>query len=109
MDQRTICLYLNIKGLSPQVIHDELVQILGLDAIAYSKVASYLRASHWRAQNEEQHSDHPPDVIDKAILQALNQTAFASVRELAKSTCIPRATVWLRLIESLGFVSKHFH
>jgi hypothetical protein len=72
MDQRTICLYLNRKGFSAKVIHDELVQVLGSDVITYSTVRSYLRASHWRVQNEEQHSDRPPDVIDNAILQALN-------------------------------------
>jgi hypothetical protein len=60
MDQRTICLYLNRKGLSLKAIHDELVQVLGSDIIAYSTVTSYLRASRWRAQNEEQHSDSLP-------------------------------------------------
>jgi hypothetical protein len=72
MDQRTICLYLNRKGLSAQVIHDKLVQVLGSDVIAYSMMTSYIGASRWRAQNEEQHLDPPPDVIDKAILQVLN-------------------------------------
>jgi hypothetical protein len=109
MDQRTICLYLNRNGLSAKAIHDELVQIIGSDAIADSIVMSYLRASHRRAQNKEQHSDRPPDVIDNAILQALNQNPFASVRELAKSICISHATVWRRLTESLGFVVKHLY
>jgi hypothetical protein len=79
MDQRTICLYLNRKGLSAKAVHDELVQALGSDVIAYSTVSFYFGASRWRAQNEEQHSDPPPDIIDKAILQALNQTPFALV------------------------------
>jgi hypothetical protein len=109
MDQSTICLYLNKKGLSAQAIRDELVQILGFDAIAYSTMTSYLDASRWRTQNEEQHSDPPPDVIDKAILQAHHQTPFASVRELAKSMCISRAIVWRCLTGSLGFVVKHLH
>jgi hypothetical protein len=51
----------------------------------------------------------PPDVIDNAILQALNQTPFALVRELVKSIYISRATVWRCLIESLGFIIKHLH
>jgi hypothetical protein len=85
------------------------VHIIGSDAIAYSTVMSYLRASHWMAQNEEQHSDPIPDVIDNAILQALNQTQFASMRELANSTCILCATVWRRLTGFLGFVVKHLH
>jgi hypothetical protein len=60
IDQRTICLYLNRNELSAQAIHDELVQILESDAVAYSTVTSYLRASRWMAQNEEQHSDPLP-------------------------------------------------
>jgi hypothetical protein len=107
MDQHTICLYLNRKGLSAKAIHDKLVQVLGPDVIAYSTVTSDLRASHWTAQNKEQHSERPPDVIDNAILQALNQTQFVSVRELAKSMCISCATVWQRLAGCLGFVVKH--
>jgi hypothetical protein len=81
-------LYLNRKGLSDHAIHDEFVQVLGSDAVAYSTVTSYLRASRWRAQNEEQHSDPPPDVVDNASAQVLNQTPFPSVHELVKSMCI---------------------
>jgi hypothetical protein len=33
------------EGLSAQAIHDELVQVLGADAIAYSTVTCYLRQS----------------------------------------------------------------
>jgi hypothetical protein len=109
MDQRTICVYLNRKGLSAKAIHDELVQVLCFDAIVSSMVTSSLRASHGRAQNKDEYSDRPPDVIDNAILQALNQTSLASVRELAKSTCISRATIWRRLTGSLEFVVKHLH
>jgi hypothetical protein len=109
MDQSTICFYLNRKGFSAQTIPDELVHVLGSDVIAYSTVIFCFGASRWRAQNEEQHSDPPPDVIGKAILQALNQTRFASVRELAKSICISRAIVWRRLTGSLGLVVKHLH
>jgi hypothetical protein len=101
MNQCAICLYFNRKGLSAQEIHNELVKVLGFDAIASSTVTSYLHASHWTAQKEEQHSARPPDVVDNAILQALNQTSFASVRKLAKSTYISCATVWRRLTGSL--------
>jgi hypothetical protein len=109
MDQRTICLYLSRKGFSAHTIHDELVYILGPDAIAYSTVTYHLRASRWTAQTEERHSDPPPDVVDNAILEAPDQTPFTSVHELAKTTCIPHTIVWRRLTESLGFVVKHLH
>jgi DNA-binding MurR/RpiR family transcriptional regulator len=109
MDQRTICLYLSRKGFSSHAIHEELVQLLGSDAIAYSTMTYHLRASRWTAQTEERDSDLPRDVIDNAILETLDQTPFASMHELAKATCIPRTTVWRRLTESLGFVVKHLH
>jgi hypothetical protein len=110
MDQRSICLYLNRKGFSAHAIHDELVQVLDSDsdAVAYSMVTFYLRASHWTTGKEEQHSN-PPDVIDNTIIQALDQTPFVSVRELAKSMCISIAIVWRRLTRSLEFVVKHLH
>jgi hypothetical protein len=60
MDQCQICLYINRKGLSAQTIHDELVHVLGSDATAYSTVTFYLRAFHWKAGKEEQHSDLLP-------------------------------------------------
>jgi hypothetical protein len=60
MDQHSICLYLNRKGLSAHAIHDEFVQGLWSDTVAYSTVIFYLRASHWTAGKEEQHSDRLP-------------------------------------------------
>jgi hypothetical protein len=109
MDQRTICLYLNRKRFSAQALHDKLVHVLGSDAVAYSTVSSYLRASRWMAHHEEQHSDASPDVIDKVILQALNQTPFTSVRELANPMCISRVIAWRCLTRSLGLIVQHLH
>jgi hypothetical protein len=109
MDQRTICLYLSRKGFSAYAIHEELVQLIGSDAITYSTVTYHLRASRWTAQTEERHSDPPLDVVDNTILEALDQTPFASLRELAKAACIPCTIVWRRLTKSLGFVVKHLH
>jgi hypothetical protein len=70
---------------------------------------SYLRASYWKAQNQEQHSDPPLDVIDDPILQDLNQTPFASLQKLVNSICLSPAIVWRRMMRSLGFVVKHLH
>jgi hypothetical protein len=67
MDQYSICLYLNRKGLSAHVIHDKLVQVIGSDAVAYSTITFYVRASYWTAGKEEQHSHPPPDDVDNVI------------------------------------------
>jgi hypothetical protein len=45
MEQRLIVFYLNMKGLTDQVIHDDLIATLGEEAIAYSTVTNYLRAA----------------------------------------------------------------
>jgi hypothetical protein len=43
MDQKSIVLYLNRKGWTAQVIHDDLVARLGEEAIAYRTMMKYLR------------------------------------------------------------------
>jgi hypothetical protein len=47
MDQRSICLFLVMKQLSAQTIYNELVAVLGPDAIGYSTVINYLRQRHF--------------------------------------------------------------
>jgi hypothetical protein len=109
MDQRRICLYLNRKEFSALAIQKEIVQLLGPDVIAYSTVTFHLRASRGMAETEERHSGLSPDVIEDAISRALNQSPFASVRELARSSYLPARIVWRRLTGSLGFIVKHLH
>jgi hypothetical protein len=43
MEQRSVCLFLALKGLSARAIHDELTAVLGCDAIGYSTVTKYVR------------------------------------------------------------------
>jgi hypothetical protein len=43
MDSRSICVFLAMKKFSAQAVHDELVDVLGPDAAAYSIVTNYLR------------------------------------------------------------------
>jgi hypothetical protein len=61
------------------VIHYELVQILGPDAITYLTVMCCMHVSYWRTQNEKQHSDLPADVIENEILETLDQIPFPSM------------------------------
>jgi hypothetical protein len=53
MDQRSIALYLSMKGLSATLIHQELVDTFGPEAAAYSTVTWYLREARFAGQNEE--------------------------------------------------------
>jgi hypothetical protein len=108
MDQRSICFYLNRKRLSAQAIHDELIQVLGSDAIVYSMVTFYLCASRWMAQKEEQHSDRLPMVSTKQFSRPLIKSRSRQCKN-SQSMCISRARVWWRLTGSLGPFVKHLH
>jgi hypothetical protein len=82
-----------MKGLSAQNIHGEFVVVLGSDAISYSTVTKYLRQTRIFPIPMETLEKPPNTVTDDAILDALQQQPFSSVRELAKLTCIPRSPV----------------
>jgi hypothetical protein len=47
MDQRLICLFLAMKRLSAEAISNELVAVIGSDAIGSSTVTNYLRQWHF--------------------------------------------------------------
>jgi hypothetical protein len=46
------------------------------------------------------------DSIDQAILQALDETPFASVRQLAKGILIPMTTICYHLVNRMGYKVK---
>jgi hypothetical protein len=43
MDQRSICLFIALKGFSAWAVYNELTAVFGADAIACSTVTKYLR------------------------------------------------------------------
>jgi hypothetical protein len=96
-----------MKGLSAQNIHDELIAVLGSDAIGYSTVTKYLRQTRRPPIPMETLENPPNTVTDDAILDTFQQQLFSLVRELAKLTCIQRSTIHRHLIQTLGFVVKH--
>jgi hypothetical protein len=96
-----------MKGLSARDVHNELVAVLGPDAIAYSTVTSYLRQRQFPAISSEPSDEPPTTIIDDAILYALDKQRFSSVRAPAKLTCIPTTAVYRHLTRSFRFVVKH--
>jgi hypothetical protein len=69
---------------------------LGPEAVGYSTVTMYLRMLSFGGKTEEEEiSDHdqPLDEVDEAILKALADEPFSSVRRLARHTCLSRTTV----------------
>jgi hypothetical protein len=114
MDQKPIALYLPMKGMALDAIHDDLVRTLGKDAVAYSTVSKYTRSAQFSGRQEA----IPPEAldvecspVDEARLTALAEFPFpfSSVRELSRSICLPRSTVhrhW-HLTQSLCFTVQH--
>jgi hypothetical protein len=107
MDERSICLFLAMKGFSAREVDSELVAVLGLDVTASLTVTRYRQQRQFPARSPE-HSDEPATtIIDDPILQVLDTQSFPSVRELVKLACIPTTTVYRHFTESLGFVRRH--
>jgi hypothetical protein len=110
MTQRPIDTDLSVKGMSAREIHDDNVVTLGPDAVSPGSVTRYLREARFHLSKPE---PHPADVqrhlddSDQAVLAALDDNPFASVRQLSRLTHLPSTTVYRRLIESLGFVVHH--
>ena len=110
MDQRSICLFLEMKGLSARAIHNELIAVLGSEAVAYSTVTKYLRLRKHPNDFAETvfiESIKEENFIDQAITLALNEEPFASIRQIARKTLLPRSTIFRHLTLSMGFVMKH--
>jgi hypothetical protein len=110
MDQKTIVLYLRMKGISFNVIHEDLVRTLGTDAVTSTTVIKDARSAKFSPKNERPSSE--PRVVelnsvDDAILAALVDYPFSSIRELSRRTCLHRSTMHRHLIHSLRFTIRH--
>jgi hypothetical protein len=57
--------------------------------------------------NEIQDQDIPIEEVDDAILQALADEPFSSVRKLACRTCLSRMMIHRYLKVSVGFAIRH--
>jgi hypothetical protein len=97
--------------MSAREIHSDIVATLGPDAVSYSSVTRYLLKTRFPPSKPQ---FHPADVqrdlddSDHAILAALEDSPFASMRQLSRLTYLSSTTVYRRLIQSLGFVTCHF-
>jgi hypothetical protein len=110
IDQRSMAFYLHLKAMSAQVISDDLVVTLGAEALAYSPVMKYLRKAQFDPTKVPSNSHASSPHIDnfaRAILAALEEKPFSSVRELARATHLPPTTVHSRLTNSFGFRLRH--
>jgi hypothetical protein len=110
MEQRSIVPYLARKGLQPLAIHRDIVATLGPEAVSYSSVTRYLRDASLSSSNPVPplpEQERQLDDCDQAILHALAEQPFASIRESSRLTHLAKTTVHRRLIQSLGFPVRH--
>jgi hypothetical protein len=110
MDQKPIVLYLPMKWMGLDAIHDDLVCTLGKDAVAYSTVTKYVHSAQFSGRKEATPPEAPdvePSPVDEAILTGLAEFPFSSVRELSRRICLPRSTVHRHLTQSLCFAIRH--
>jgi hypothetical protein len=73
MDQKPIVLYLRMKGMTLDAIHDDLVHTLGKDAVAYSMVTKYARSAQFSGRKE---STSPKLQIWNAIMSMRQYSRF---------------------------------
>jgi hypothetical protein len=96
MDHGAICLFLAPKELPARAIDNKLTVVLGASAITYSTVTKYLRQRQFTFILGDPLEEPATIVINQAILDALGQYPFSSIRELAHLTGIPATTVHRR-------------
>jgi hypothetical protein len=110
MDQKPIVLYLRMKGMVLDAIHDDLVCTHGKDAVAYSTVTKYACSAQFSGRKESTPPE-APDVerspVNEVILMALAEFPFSSVRQLSRRICLPRSTVHRHFTQSLRFMVRH--
>jgi hypothetical protein len=76
MDQKPIVLYLRMKGMALDAIHDNLVRTLGKDAVAYSMVIKYTRSAQFSSRKEATLLEAPDlerSPVDEAILTGISE------------------------------------
>jgi hypothetical protein len=93
-------------------IHDDLVGMLGNDAVACSTVTKYARGAQFSGRKEYTPPEAPGmerSPVDEAIPTALAEFPFqfSSVRELSRRICLPRSTVHRHLTQSLRLTVRH--
>jgi hypothetical protein len=110
MNQKPIVLYLRMKGMVLDAIHDDLLRTLGKHVVTYSTVTKYVRRTHFSGRKEATPPE-APDVerspVDEGVLTALAEFPFSSVRELSRRIYLPRSTVHWHLTQSLHFTVQH--
>jgi hypothetical protein len=110
LDQCSIVLYLNKKGLSREDRDNNLVATIGPDTRAYCAAPAYIHD----AKRTRPKVISPPDMIsrqfdesDQAILLALEEQPFSSGWQLSRVTNLSCMTIYCRQTGSLNSRVRH--
>jgi hypothetical protein len=99
-----------MKGMKSRAIDDDRVTTLHDEALGDSMVTLWLRQECLAPCSERSHNSTDGLEVsetDKAILLVLIAEQFASVRDIARLTDLPRSTVHWYLTRSLRFTVRH--
>jgi hypothetical protein len=106
--------FLRLKGLSKKAIHHEFVAVLQENAVLSSSERRFdsVERLFWAWIRKRPHQPSSPkddglDEMNEAILLALSDESFSSVRQIARKICVPKRTVYRRFVNSLHFTVRH--
>jgi hypothetical protein len=96
MDLRSIVTYFSKKDMNARETYADMNDTLGADCIGYSIVTQYLREKRFSKSMLD--TDFEPKIekenfIGEAIIGALEECPFSSLREIIKRIFIPVSTV----------------
>jgi hypothetical protein len=107
------CSFSASQGPLEKDIHHDLVAVLQDNPVSYSGVARFCNEAIAGLDSEEVSSSSKDDGLDQvneAILLALSDEPFSSIpsaHQRARRICVPKGTVYRRLVDSLHFRVKH--
>jgi hypothetical protein len=113
MKQRSVVIFLRLKGLLKKIIHHELLAVLEENVASSSSVTRFCREAILGLKSEEassSHKDHGLDEVNESIPMALSDELFSSVRsvrQIARRTCVSKGIVFHWLVDSLHFTVGH--
>jgi hypothetical protein len=103
-------MYLSLKDLNAIKIHNAHVSTFKGEAKPYSTGTYYLRKPSFSRAKTPQPSESPAPILnepDAAILLALSEESFTSVRQLAPRTHLHPSTVYDHHMHKLGFTVRY--
>jgi hypothetical protein len=109
MDLPVIVAHLDRRRISAPAIHNNIVVTLERNIVGYT-VPRHLREATFHLSTDEASNAHdrkPIEDADEANLSALNDSPFASVRQLSRPTHLHPMIVYHCLTQSTGFTARH--